>query len=277
VSRIGQAHRPASIENDVLDAVVQILLLSLVVRHQLPRVILRLALVAMVVVVGFGCASPRQARFQEAIRQAAGAPASHAQGRVPAIFRDLGQAAGLDPRRIYVALRDEPGLNAAALGNHHFYVTRGAAQANDPCFLIGLIAHELAHDILKHPESLAQTSDAVGMAGIILGTVAGVFVPGAGYLVQGATEIGMRAYSRGQESEADALAAKLLREAGKPPWALRYTLEYLQAVAGDQKGVSWLSTHPLLPERIASQPPVVAEEATGVCPGLPSLKPSPAR
>jgi predicted Zn-dependent protease len=68
-------------------------------------------------------------------------------------------------------------------------------------------------------------------------------------------------------------AMKLLREAGKPPWALRYTLEYLQEMSGDQKEVAWLSTHPLLPERIASQPPVVAEEAAGVCPGLHILKP----
>jgi predicted Zn-dependent protease len=149
-----------------------------------------------------------------------------------------------------VALHDSPGLNAAALGDHHFYVTRGAAQTEDPCFLIGLIAHEVAHDILKHPESLVRTGDVVSIAGLILGTVAGAFVPGAGYLVQGATELGMRA----------------------PPWTLRYTLEYLHEVSGDTKGVAWLSTHPLLPERIASQPPVVREEARGVCHGLRHLK-----
>src|SRR6266850_2438705 len=107
---------------------------------------------------------------------------------------------------------------------------------------------------------------AVAVVGTVLGTAAGLFVPGAGYLVQGAASFGLNAYSRSQESEADQLAVKILRDAGKPEWSLRYALETLQQRSGGSSG-GWLSTHPALQERIATQPAVDVAEARRVCTG----------
>ena len=221
--------------------------------------------VAVVVVAG-GCASTKQAQFQETIRKAAKTPVVDAEGDVPAVFRDLAQSGGLDPHTVYVALHKSDALNAAAAGNHHFYVTRGVVATGDRCLLIGIAAHEIAHDILKHPETIARTSDATNVVGTVLGTAAGLFVPGAGYLVQGAASLGLNAYSRSQESDADQLAVKILRDAGKPEWSLRYALETLQQRSGGSSG-GWLSTHPALQERIATQPAVDVAEARRVCTG----------
>jgi Zn-dependent protease with chaperone function len=220
-----------------------------------------------------GCASAKQAHFQEAIRKAARGPVTAVQGEVPALFRELAQAGGVAPTSVYVALHTSDTLNAAALGNHHFLVTRGAVAQNDRCFLMGLVAHEMAHDILKHPEAIARTSDTASVVSLLLGTAAGAFVPGAGYLVSGAAGLGLKAYSRAQESEADALAVKLLRDAGKPEWALRYALGHLRRQGGADRGGGWLSTHPALAERIEAQPPLNLAEVRQMCPWAPGDPP----
>jgi len=224
-------------------------------------------LVLMAVVVAHGCASAQQSKLQRTIRKAAETPVADKTGNVARLFQELATAGGLDPSTVYVGVQRSQSLNAAAVGNHHFLVTAGALQAAslDRCFIAGIIAHEIAHDILKHPESIARASDATTTASVVLGTAAGMFVPGAGYLVSGATTVGMKAYSRSQEAEADAMATRLLRDAGQAPWALRYSLEFLRDVSGDSQGVSWLRTHPLLPDRIAKQPPI-AEDAIASCP-----------
>ncbi len=219
-----------------------------------------------------GCASTQQAHFQEAIRKAARGPVTEVLGEVPAVFRDLARAGGVAPTSVYVARYESDDLNAAAIGNHHFYVTRGAVMLNDGCFLMGLVAHEMAHDILKHPEDIARTSDFANVASVIVGTAAGVFVVGAGDVVSGAVNLGLKAYSRSQESEADALAVTLLRDAGKPEWALRYTFERMKLQGGGGGG-GWLSTHPGLAERIEAQPPLNLPEIRQMCPWAPGDPP----
>lgn len=223
--------------------------------------------------VAGGCASAKQAQFQEVIRKAARGPVTEVKSEVAAMFRELARSGGVDPASVYVALHKSDALNAAALGNHHFYVTRGAVALNDRCFLAGLVAHEMAHDILKHPETIARTSDATNFVSLVLGTAAGVFVPGAGYVVSGAADLGLKAYSRAQESEADALAMTLLRGAGKPEWALRYALERLRLQGGGGRSGGWLSTHPALAERIEAQPPLNPTEVRKICPWAPGDPP----
>lgn len=171
-----------------------------------------------------GCASAQQTRIREAIRKAAVRPVAEAPGEVATVFRELAQAGGLDSRHVYVAVLRSDALNAGALGDHHFFVTSGAIALGDRSFLTGLAAHELAHDLLRHPEWAATTSDVTSALATVLGAAAGGVAPGAGYLVRGVAGLGLKAYSRRQESDADALAVKLLRDAGKPEWLLRYTL-----------------------------------------------------
>ena len=233
----------------------------------MPRIFAVLGAALLVV----GCASSKQTQLQQAVRKAAKVPVAEATGDIPAIFRELAHSGGLDATTVYVAFQNNDTLNAAALGNHHFYVTRGIVALGDTCLLTGIAAHEIAHDILKHPETIATTSDVASVVGTVLGTAAGAFVPGAGYLVQGATNLGLKAYSRGQESEADALAIKILRDAGKPDWSLRYALETLQQRSGGGKG-GWLSTHPAMDERISSQPAADIAEVRRVCGSAPTSR-----
>jgi len=64
----------------------------------------------------------------------------------------------------------------------------------------------------------------------------------------------LKAFDRSQERAADARAVLLLEAAGRPRWALRYALEFLQDAYGESGG--WLSTHPMTSERIAAQPEI---------------------
>src|SRR5262245_16910382 len=104
-----------------------------------------------VVVVAYGCASAQQSKLQSTIRKAAETPVADKTGNVAQLFQELAAAGGVDLRTVYVGVQKSQGLNAAAVGNHHFLVTAGALQAAslDRCFIAGIIAHENAHDILQ--------------------------------------------------------------------------------------------------------------------------------
>ncbi|MBI3634636.1 MAG: M48 family metalloprotease [Candidatus Rokubacteria bacterium] len=137
--------------------------------------------------------------------------------------------------------------------------------SGDQCLLAGIAAHEISHDILKHAERSATTSDVTSVFTTIVGTAAGFVIPGAGYVVSAAASFGLNAYSRTQESAADAKAITLLRGAGKPDWLLRYALEILQRESKSGGGPSWMSTHPAIADRIAAQPAGDPEEVLRLC------------
>jgi len=216
-----------------------------------------LAVSAIVVALVSGCATSQQAKLQEAIRKAAPMPVGEATGELPGIFRDLAQSGGLDPKAVYVAVSRSDGLNAAAAGNHHFILTRGIVATGDRCLLTGVAAHELAHDILKHPDSVAASANAEKIASAMFGMLG---------------NLGVRAYSRSQESDADALAITILRNAGRPEWLLRYSLETLQQRTGGSSG-GWFSTHPAIVDRIASQPAVDIADVRRICGATPADPP----
>ena len=168
----------------------------------------------------------------------------------------------LDPETIYVARQPGAHVNAASVGDRHFVVTEGAING-DKCLLWGLVAHELGHDVLNHSDVNVATATALG----VIATGVGVVVPGGGYLVQGLGWLGMRGFSRAQENSADAKAVEILQRAGKPQWALRYTLDYLRDVYGDSAAaLAWLSTHPAAVDRAATQPAYDADEVARWCP-----------
>lgn len=201
-----------------------------------------------------------QNEMHSAIRKV-NAPASGSASAAHILFAKLAPAVGLDPRRIYIAGQRSEHVNAAAFGDRHFVVTFGLLKTENQCVLVGVVAHELAHDVLDHPR--AQVVSATGIG--VLATAAGLVIPGGGYLVQGAGWLGLRAYGRSQEAEADARAIELLTKSGTPSWTLRYALEFIQDVYGDQGG-SWLDTHPATAERIKNQPEIDQEVAARLCP-----------
>jgi predicted Zn-dependent protease len=177
-------------------------------------------------------------------------------------FGELARAAGLDPATVYVAGRQDANLNAASAGDRHFIVTAPVVATGDRCLWWGLIAHELGHDLLSHADVNVATATALG----VVATGVGLVIPGGGYLVQGVGWLGLRGFSRSQETAADAKAVEILERAGKPRWALRYTLDYLREVYGDKSAaLAWLSTHPVTTERLTTQPAYVAEDVARWC------------
>lgn len=163
--------------------------------------------------------------------------------------------------KLWVALLRMPGINALALGERHFGITRDAIATDNLCLLWGIAAHEVAHDLLGHPDE--RVGAATGIEALGIG--AGVFMPGASLAVSAGGAFILRAYSREQESQADARAIMLLEEARLPRWMLRYSLEFIRDAHGDGS-TGWLATHPLTSERIAKQPQFELSEVGVMCP-----------
>lgn len=130
---------------------------------------------------------------------------------------------------------------------------------DNQCLAWGIVGHELAHDTLGHANARVIASMGVG----VMATAAGI-VPGGGAIVGTAGSLGLAAYSKTQETEADARAVEYLERAGKPRWALRWTLEVLRETYGDTGG-GWSQSHPLTSDRIAAQPEVDWGEADQLC------------
>lgn len=209
-----------------------------------------------------GCAGIGEAIEQADLRRSirkVGYTAEPHGNMVLAAFYELALAAGLDPRKVRIGFDDAPHPRAGAVGDHHFIVTMAVLDSRNDCLIRGIAAHELAHDVLGHADRRVMASTGIG----ILATAAGFVFPVAGYLLQGAGWVGMRVYTRSQETDADTLAAELLEKAGTPPWTLRYALEFLLEVYGDAGG-SW-DTHPDSAERVRAQPPVDPDEAETMC------------
>jgi predicted Zn-dependent protease len=51
---------------------------------------------------------------------------------------------------IKVGIMDDPNINAANAGNGEFYVTRGLLEKANDQQLMGVLAHEIAHEDLNH-------------------------------------------------------------------------------------------------------------------------------
>jgi hypothetical protein len=161
-------------------------------------------------------------------------------------FNELGRSAGIDPSKIYVGLfGGEHRLGASGVGAQHFVISYGLFGASDPCLIWGIVAHELAHDILGHSERRA----------VIQRPPPPLPIPVPLFEAAALAKLVLSAYSHSQDVEADDRAVELLRKAGKPPGAMRYALEFLSEVYGGT-GVDWFSSHPAKSDRIARLPTV---------------------
>ena len=100
--------------------------------------------------------------------------------------------------------------NAANAGGGEFQVTTGLlAKANDD-HLRGVLAHEIAHDDLRHV-ARAQTLGIGLNIGVIL---LEQFIPGSSAVTPIAGTLIANSYSRSEELEADRHAVEILRRAG---------------------------------------------------------------
>jgi Zn-dependent protease with chaperone function len=145
-------------------------------------------------------------------------------------------------------------INAFALPGGPMFVHRGMFEAaENEAEVTGVMAHELAHVLLRHGTANASKAQnpwlQIGqLAGQIGGAVAGGAVGSA--IAQG-SQVGLGAvllrYSRDFEKEADLLGSQIMARAGYDPRALAHmfeTIERESKASGGGGTPQWLSSHP---------------------------------
>jgi predicted Zn-dependent protease len=161
----------------------------------------------------------------------------------------------------YVMILDSPEFNAFASPGGHIFLTRGLVEATtSEDMLAAVIAHELAHIILKHGLSMIsdmslsnEMSATAGRAADFSGnSPAAQRLMGFRSSVTSIIDTMMKnGYSQPQEYAADREAAAILVASGYDPQALVDMLRVLQRVQGSQTG-GFNTTHPTPAQRIAN-------------------------
>jgi predicted Zn-dependent protease len=159
----------------------------------------------------------------------------------------------------HVIIIDSPEFNAFASPGGHIFLTRGlveAAASED--MLAAVIAHELAHIMLKHSLSIIddlrlydEMSDAADRAAQLAGNTeaAAKYLYFRNSVAATIDTLMKNGFSQDQEFEADAGAVVLMAAAGYSPAGLLDMLGILQGVQSSQKG-GFNATHPSPAQRI---------------------------
>jgi predicted Zn-dependent protease len=185
-----------------------------------------------------------------------------------AMFNDMSRplilAAGLSPNNVRVVLINDDSINAFTAGGQTVYVNSGLIQAADNANQVqGVIAHELGHVADGHvvlQDAGARPALGISILSLVIGVAAiaaGAPEAGAGILSAGTTAAQGKflAFSRVQESTADATGAKFLRESGISGRGL---LTFFKKLANEEyayglKNIDpFAQSHPLSGERIAN-------------------------
>lgn len=159
-----------------------------------------------------------------------------------------------DSRYTYrITLVDTPQINALAAPGGELLFFRGLLEAiRDEDELIGVLAHEIAHVEYRH--GLQQVMRSLGVIAFMSGAVGGGFE--GLELIEGIAEAGgllvLFSYSREKELEADAWAARRMRQTGYDPNGLYRFLENLYRLSPSEipRWATLLSTHPQARERL---------------------------
>lgn len=175
-------------------------------------------------------------------------------------------AAGLNPRSVDIVLVNDSSVNAFVAGGQAVYVNSGlineAASANE---VQGVIAHELGHITGGHVINTSGGREATGISILSLLLGAAAVAAGAGEAGMGVMMAGQQAamgkylaFSRTQESTADAAGAQFLSKAGitgRGSVDFFKKLENLEFRYGRRAGNEddqFFSTHPVTSDRIAT-------------------------
>ncbi|WP_336985328.1 M48 family metalloprotease [Altererythrobacter aquiaggeris] len=178
----------------------------------------------------------------------------------------LVEAAGLEPGNVDIVLINDPAINAFVAGGQVVYLHSGLIQAADDAEEVqGVIAHELGHitggHIIRYGEGISQSAN-ISILSLILAGVAAA--AGAGEAAAGVLAAGQQAalgkflaFSRVQESSADAAGAQYLSDAGISG---RGSLEFFKKLQNQafrygyrqDDEATFSQTHPLSGDRIAS-------------------------
>ena len=186
-----------------------------------------------------------------------------------ALFRDMAEpivkAAGLDPRNVDVVLVNDMSVNAFVAGGQVVYLNAGlineATSANE---VQGVIAHELGHVTGGHviSDGGGKAANSISILSLLLGVAAAA--AGAGDAAMGVLMAGQQAalgkylaYSRSQESAADAAGAQYLSAAGisgRGSISFFKKLQNMEFRYGFTRTLDseFYSTHPMTGDRIAT-------------------------
>ena len=177
----------------------------------------------------------------------------------------LAEAAGLGRGAVDIVLIHDPSINAFVAGGQRIYVHTGLIEAAEtPTEVQGVLAHELGHITGGH---IVRFSEGIGAATniTILSTLLGIaaMVAGAGEAGMGIIAAGQQAalgrflaFSRVQESSADAAGVEYLSRAGiSGRGSIEFfkrlqNLEFRYGISQDDDA-AYSRTHPLSGDRVA--------------------------
>jgi len=162
----------------------------------------------------------------------------------------------------HVMILDSPEYNAFATPGGHIFLTKKLVEAaTSEDMLAAIIAHELAHILLKHGIAIINDmkfTDEMTAAANRAADFAGKDNAGAKRLMLFRDSVAKtmdtmfkNGYSQSQEFEADREAVALLQKAGYDPMALQDMLKILQQVQKSQQG-GFNTTHPSPAARISN-------------------------
>jgi predicted Zn-dependent protease len=148
---------------------------------------------------------------------------------------------------VRISVVDQSEINAGNAGGCQFLVTAGLLQRANDDQLLGVLAHEIAHQDLGHVARAQILNTGLSVGAALLER----FFPGSGAFAPIAGTLIARGYGRTEEYAADRHGVDILRRAGYPAEIMVDTLRWLRGVSGDAGG-GFLSTHPAIDERIAA-------------------------
>ena len=177
----------------------------------------------------------------------------------------LVSAAGMEPRNVDVVLVGDPSINAFVAGGQVIYINEGLIEeASSAAEVQGVIAHELGHITGGHAINNGGSKAATGISllSLILGGLAAA--AGAGDAAIGVVMAGQQAalgqylaFSREQESSADAAGASFLAKAGisgRGSLSFFRKLQNMEYRHGYTRNADseFYSSHPMTADRIAT-------------------------
>ncbi len=139
-------------------------------------------------------------------------------------------------------------INAFALPGGPMFVNRGMIEAaTGEGEVAGVMAHELAHVLLRHGTANATKAQGFQL-GALAGAIAGAVIGGGwGEVVSQGSQFGLGTwlmkYSRDYEKQADLLGAQIMARAGYDPRELARMFQTI-AQQGGGSPPQWLSSHP---------------------------------
>ncbi|MET0180004.1 MAG: M48 family metalloprotease, partial [Novosphingobium sp.] len=207
-----------------------------------------------------------------------------------ALLRDMATplvaAAGLDPKNVDIVLVSDPSINAFVVGGQAVYLNTGLiGEADTANEVQGVIAHELGHVVGGHALGNGGAREATGIT--LLSLLAGVAaaLAGAGDAAMGIIGAGQQAalgkylaFSRGQESTADAAGASYLAKAGVSGrgsvefFKKLQNLQHRYGYSSRDPDAQFYSTHPSSGDRIATLTDVYEKDPAWTKPSDPALE-----